>query len=291
MRAPVSPPDSSQNDSVPADPNSTFEDQFFGNAINPDGIDPELARLAGGPSWVTPGLLVLVLVFTGYLAWSSFADLKYALSPSEPLELGRVEEWGTLTEMPQLLSHRYASLEGITHRRSVSGDRVFFKLIGDHVYVERYEIDDRPRLLRGTPRTPSVDTEVRQTHTEPGRLVAFEDLDARYEPFVQYYSNGYGVEFCGFTPNDNVRIQLNSERQRAELQLAEELGHRPSAAEFAEANGDEFECQHGWLLMSGQSPRSMRWLIGLYVVFTGIIAGCLWFLYRWYRANYVFDEA
>ncbi len=287
----MSLPEHSQNEPAKADANAAFEDQFFGHALNPDGVDPELARLAGGPSWVTPGLLTMVLLFTVYLGWSSFDDLRYALSPSEPIDVGRVEEWGTFTERPELISGRFTSLEGITHRRSVSGDRVFVKLIGDHVYVERIEIDDRPRLLRGTPRTPSVETEVRTTHTEPGRLLAFEDLPARYEPFVQYYSNGYGVEFCGFVPNDNVRIQLSSERQRAELRLAEQLGHRPNDDEFRAEFGDEFDCQQGWLLLSGQSPKSMRWLIGLYVVFVGIIAGCLWFLYRWYRTNFVFDEA
>jgi hypothetical protein len=32
-------------------------------------------------------------------------------------------------------------------------------------------------------------------------------------------------------------------------------------------------------------------MIGVYAVFLGIIAGCLWFVVRWYRNNFPSDAA
>lgn len=284
-------PESQTTEQAPSEATSSFEHEFFASSRTEEGVDPELERLGAGPSWFTPALLLLVMSFTIYLGWGSRAEFLYALKQGPAIELGMVEEWRTLDPPPTLESQSFVQLEGITHRRSVSGDRVFFKLIGEHVYVERTEVDDRPRVLRGMPQTPDVDTEVRPAFTEPGRLIAFEDLPSRYQPFVEYYSTGYGVHFCGFDPSDTVSIQLSSQRQRAELELADELGRRPSEAEFADRFGDRFGCQPGWLVIAEQTPSSLRWMIAVYAVFLGIIVGCLWFVVRWYRNNFPSDAA
>jgi hypothetical protein len=287
----VTSPESQTSAPAPTDAASSFEHEFFASARTTDGVDPELERLGSGPSWFTPALLLLVMAFTAYLGWGSRAEFVYALRQGPALDLGMVEEWRTLPQPPTLTTQSFVRLEGITHRRSVSGDRVFFKLIGEHVYVEKTEVDDRPRVLRGMPQTPDVDTEVRPAFTEPGRLIAFSDLPARYEPFIEYYANGYGVHFCGFEPSDAVRIQLSSQRQRAELELADELGRRPSEQEVLDRFGERFACQDAWLVIAGQTPVSLRWMIGVYAVFLGIIAGCLWFVVRWYRNNFPSDAA
>jgi hypothetical protein len=253
-----------------------------------DGVDPELEGLGGDPSWGQPLMILLVAAFSVFLAWASWDDLRYSLSESTPLDIGPVEslhsaEGWWVDGALSLPSQRAVQLEGIPQRRSISGDRAFYKFVGAQVYMERHEPDERHRLLRGQPRRADGRTEVRELHVRPGRLVAFEDLPARYQAFMAYYAGNYMVPFCGYTPDAAFESLWLAQRDRAVVELADRLGRQPSPEEIAADPVASGQCVRAWLLISDELPGSFRWLQVLYGMLVLVWGGCVWLLWQWAR--------
>lgn len=270
--------------------NPTEEAWFAQGAPVPDDfVDPELAAVDSGAEWGQRAVLVMVAAFAVFLAVQYVAELRYWMSDRTPMELNEgadeslwigpryVGEDGRL----QIPSNRFAHVEGIPQRKSISADREYFNLIGSSLYVERVVEDDRPRILRGQPMSvPRGQESIRPLYDGAGRVVAFEDLPRRYQGLIQFYSDSYQVEFCGFEPSAELRShQVRLERQ-AELALTESLGRAPTEEEVLERAGASVRCQHGYLLLDGQSPQSFNYVPLMYAVFVVSVLGSAFFLLR-----------
>lgn len=268
----------------PLSPAEAYEREFFARMGGDDGaprpddwVDPELEDLAPGVSLGRPALLLLVAVFSVFLGAQYTGELRYFFTPNEPVDLGHAEElrqqgaWHDDTGALTLPSNRYVDIDGMIEARSGSAERIFYKLVGADVLVQTLDVDDRPRILRDEPIPVVRGTEsLHPMHDEAGRLLALEDLPARYEAVVRWYSDGQRVHYCGYEPSPELTAYLNNRRGRVELALTDALGRRPTDDEISASLGDDGRCRRGYLLMAGQSPRDAWYYPVIYLVLTVI---------------------
>ena len=276
-----------------------FEHAFFaevrhtgGQPVPDDWVDPELEKLKPrNPIFAQPLVLIVVTLLAGWLATQYVSELQYFLSPSEPLDLGRAEEirlderWmqdGRLT----LPSNRYVEIEGLIEGRSGAREKVFYKLIGAHIFVEAENVDDRPRILRNVPQMPDRSTQsLQDMHSGGGRLMAMDALPSRYHTVVTYYSNFSRTWFCGFEPSAELQAYHNNLRGRVELEFMDENGRRPTDEELAEAIGHRTDCQNAYLLLADTTPRTYWYYPALYLALLGIVGGGVFFLVKTWRGG------
>jgi hypothetical protein len=264
-----------------------LESRYLGTWNTPDDVDPELEQLGHQRNGLQPVVLLLVMLFTLYLARSTWDDLQYSSTPNQPILLGEASDLDESEHVQDgrlvLPSNRHVSVSGAPSERSVAGQRAFVRLVGSQIYLERVEIDTRPRVLQGMPMAPNHNTEVRDYFNGSGRLIAFQDLPDTYGPFIDYYSLNYGREFCGFEPAPQVRVILAADRARAEQRLADHLGRVPTEAERRTVLGNRFECQNAYLLVENHAPLNFTYLKFVYAAFALILIGCSYFVFAWLR--------
>lgn len=264
-----------------------LESRYLGTWNAPDDVDPELEQLGNQRNGLQPVVLLLVMLFTVYLARTTWDDLQYSSTPNQPILLGEASDLDESEFMEGgrlvLPSNRHVSVSGAPSERSVAGQRAFVRLVGSQIYMERVEIDTRPRVLQGMPIAPNHNTEIREYFNGTGRLIAFQDLPDTYGPFIDYYSLNYGREFCGFEPAPQVQVILASDRARAEQRLTDHLGRVPTEEERRTALGNRFECQNAYLLVENQAPLNFTYLKVVYAAFVLILIGCSYFMFAWLR--------
>ena len=283
---PVSTP-SQTPDRERSDVERELESRYLGTWNAPDDVDPELEQLGNQRNGLQPVVLLLVMLFTVYLARTTWDDLQYSSTPNQPILLGEASDLDESEFMEGgrlvLPSNRHVSVSGAPSERSVAGQRAFVRLVGSQIYMERVEIDTRPRVLQGMPIAPNHNTEIREYFNGTGRLIAFQDLPDTYGPFIDYYSLNYGREFCGFEPAPQVQVILASDRARAEQRLTDHLGRVPTEEERRTALGNRFECQNAYLLVENQAPLNFTYLKVVYAAFVLILIGCSYFMFAWLR--------
>jgi len=287
--------EANQNGSVPRSA-SDYEREFFasldgGAPVPDDYVDPDLERLGGDPGHAQVIMLGMLAAFAIFLATQYLGELRYYFSPTEPIDLGEIDEISLRDDlfeegMLTLPSNRYVSLVGITERRSHARKRIFYKLVGAHIYVQSDEVDERPRILRHESLTVSPTEEsYRAIHETPGRLIAFEDLPGRYQGVVRHYGDNYRTHFCGYEPSAEVRAYMLATRGRVEMTLLDELGRPPTPEELDDRLGPTNRCQHGYLVISGMAPRDYAYVLYIYAALGLVLIGCLVFMVRWFRAS------
>ena len=261
---------------------SLVDDEWFlaGAPVPEDFVDQDLVELDASADFGQLGIMILIAAFAIFLASQYTLEAKYFFSEREPIALndGSIDEMFVGPEFfdeegeLSLPSNRFVEVTGIPNRRSVSGDREFYGLVGAQIYVERRVEDDRPRILQDAPREVERGMEsVREAHEGTGRIIAFQDLPRRYEDFVEFYSESYRTVFCGFEPSADLRSYQVRIRREAELELTESLGRTPTEEEIRDRAGPAAACQNAYLLIDAQDPKDF-WLYPLaYVAFVLVI--------------------
>ena len=275
---------------------SLADDEWFqsGAPVPDDFVDQDLVELDAGADFGQLGIMVMIAAFAIFLAGQYTLEAKYFFSEKEPIALnaGSADEMFVGPEFFDeegelvLPSNRFVEVTGIPNRRSVSGDREFYGLVGSEIYVERRVEDDRPRILQDAPREVERGMEsARLIHEGTGRIIAFEDLPRRYEDFIEFYSDSYRTVFCGFEPSADLRSYQLRVRREAELQLTESLGREPTEEEIREHAGPAAACRDAYLLISDQDPKDF-WLYPLaYVAFLLVIGVSGGLLYRRFKGG------
>lgn len=264
-----------------------------GAPVPDDYVDPELVELGDSEDRIGfTGVLLLVVAFALFVGAQYTSELAYVFTSGDPIDLNAGAE-DELMVGPSFLddgqlaipSNRYVQTVGVLERRSASEERTFHKLVGNHIYVEQEIIDDRPRILQGTPlpEEPGADS-YRGTFEGTGRLIAFQDLPRRYERFVDFYSDSYQVAFCGYEPSAELALYFRRLRVDAEYRLTESLGRAPTDAEIEEELGGVTTCQQGYLLVAHRDPRSYAIFVLIYAVIVLITGGAAFLLYRRWRS-------
>jgi hypothetical protein len=273
----------------------TDHDWFDQGAPVPnDYVDDELMELDAGADIGQLGIILLISAFALFLAAQYTLEATYFFSEKDPIALNEGSEDEFLVGaqffdeqgLLQLPSNRYVEVTGIPNRRSVSGDREFYALVGSELYVEaRVPEDDRPRILQNTPREIERGQESTRTiHEGVGRAVAFEDLPKRYERFIQFYSESYRTHFCGYEPSEDLRSYQFRIRREAETNLTDELGRAPTEMEIQDRAGPAAACQNAYLILADQKPTEF-WLYPLaYLAFAAVLGFSGWFLFRRLKA-------
>lgn len=288
-------------DDTPTEPtegDSAFESRdlswFDGGAPVPDDfVDDELVNMDSADAWGQPMVLALLATFALILAFQYTSDLRFFFTSRTAVDLNAgtddeytiADSWSASGDLV-LPSNRYVAVSGISERKSVARDRLFYKLVGAQIYVERVVIDERPRILRGQPIPVERGQEsIRPLHDEPGRLIAFSDLPKRYSRLIQFYSDNYRVHFCGFEPSDLLAQYQYRIRQEASRDLELELGRTPTDEEISARAGPGATCQSGYLLLSGDSPADYWFFPLLYLAFGLIMFGSAFFAARRLRSG------
>lgn len=270
---------------------TSVEARFF-EAYSDDGLDPELVAIAHGPNPLLPAILLLLVVFAGFMLTQNADDAAYFFVDSQPTELGDVMSWtegaNRRIEEGQLVLplHRYARLEGVTQRRAVIGDRGFAKLAGVAVIAEMdaslLDETDASRMTVGDYLAFGGEHHV---VTEPGRLVKFSELPFRYQRVAGYLSRAFEIEFCGIDADPELIRALRAERERKILMLGEPLGRPATDGEILHALGPA--CHEVWLFQEGVAPSDHRGAVivcaGLLLVLLGSIVSLVVWVRR-YRA-------
>ncbi|AWV90701.1 hypothetical protein [Bradymonas sediminis] len=235
-------------------PDSAFDEE----------IDPELLGLASSGqrgSILRPILFLVVIWFGASLIHDWKVPLSYFFSSSEPVEIGNVLEFATLSAQdpnfkPDIPHNRYVSLSGVPSRRSQSERFMFFKLAGSDVYVEMPREDaDLSELERAAQANKKGDID-RQFFEGSGRALRLSEVPERYAGLRGYYFGQYYTYFCG--------MQLGEKEQR----ILDESGE---------------ECVDAYIVEVGTTPMSHWW----YVLISGIIGIFIvlniWWTIRWVR--------
>lgn len=282
----------------PIDPRLSLTDhEWFeaGAPVPDDFVDPELENLDTGNPWAHGVILLMIAAFAVLLAFQYTLELRYFFGPREAIDLNEGADeplfigdaWRDDEGLLEIPSNRYARVNGIPERRSVSGEREFTSLVGSQLYVERTIEDDRPRILQNTPMPVDRDLEsARLLFEGEGRVISFRDLPRRYERFIEFYSNGYRLHFCGFEPSEELRSYQFRVRRQAEGDLRDELGREPTEQEVRERAGPAAYCQEGYLLIAGEVPGDFWFYPALYVGFALIVGGAVFFVYRRLRPDH-----
>ena len=286
---------SDQMDNLPKhDPMADPSDSWFegGAPVPEDFVDPDFEGLGSGAT-VTQGLILAMVVgLAALMALQYTRELGYFFTERAPIDLnaGADEQrfvgpsyYGDdgLLELP---SNRFVEVRGVPQRRSAAGTREFFALVGSQIYVERRVEDDRPRILRGTPRTIPRGMESARVEFEGrGRLIAFEKLPGRYDSFVDFYSRSYRIPFCGKDVSPELESYRNRVRRQAEVALRADLDRQPTEQENRERAGPAAGCQRGYLLIEGEDPRAFWFFPAVYFAFACIVLGAFYLVTRYLR--------
>lgn len=226
-------------------------------------IDPELLGLASSGrrgSILRPILFLVVIWFGASLIHDWKVPLSYFFSSSEPVEIGNVIEFASLSAQdpnfkPDIPHNRYVSLSGVPSRRS-QGDRfMFFKLAGGDVYVEMPREDAGLSDIEREVQNKKGDID-RQFFEGSGRALRLSEMPERYTGLRSYYFGRYYTYFCG--------MKLSEKHQR-----------------ILDENNEE--CVDAYIVEVGTTPMSHWW----YVLIAGIIAIFIvlniWWTIRWVR--------
>lgn len=262
------------------DQRSHAEEAFFGS----NEVDPELVALAETPNPWTPLLLLLVSIVAAYLAVQYFGDAKYAVSKGTYAELGDVEFWQSSNSRIVngelvLPTNRYVRLEGVAQRRAAIGSLGYTKLVGVPVFAEVPKdllSDPDRRTTVGDYYAPGGD---RHAVSQPGRLVAFEDLPRRYNGIARYLAKSFELNLCGVEQDPGLMRAFRAERDRSILELNERLGRVASSAEVLKELGPE--CQKAWLFQEGRSPSEHRGYLFVFLFLAIVSVSAFGLAIRW----------
>ncbi len=258
---------------------ASAEELFFGsNNLDPgapipdDYVDPALSELGKSGSLGQIVLLLLVSVFALLMLRQYIDEFLYVFSESEPIAIGMADELAQsdlyVDGQLALPSNRYVTVEGAEEHASTSDDTRFFKLIGAPVYVEESVAESGTRLVAGPHGVPRGEESLQPYYDGGGRLIAFSELPSRYTSLIEFYSENYGVFFCGYELSPDLERYLHNREGRVHLALLDELGREPTEAELEEELGGATSCQEAYLVIADATPTNQRF----FVVIFGILA-------------------
>jgi hypothetical protein len=238
-------------------------DEHFDEEDFDEEIDPELLNLAssGRRGSILRPILFGVVIWFGISIisdWSS--QLQYFFSYSEPIEIGSVTEFAAERAKdpewePDIPHNRFVAIDGVPSRRAQSERYKFFKLVGDHVYIEVPQDDDGKTALERE--FDKEDTDVDRTYFEgTGRALHLREVPHRYQGLRQYYYERYKTMFCGMPYSEAAR---------------------------AEAETTEQECVEGFLVQTDVRPSSHWWYLALTLLIGTFVLLNIWWLVRWIR--------
>lgn len=265
---------------------SPEEERFFdlepGAPVPDDYVDPELEMIVTPPSMLQPILLVLIILFAGYLLSEFWSEARYALSSDEPVVIGDVVRLQPGDDGHyQLPDNRYATLSGITQRRAAVAGRGYAKLAGAPIIAEvsREAIADAPTdITFGELVERGGD---RYVVSEPGRLVAFSTLPRRYRSILRYLATGFEERYCGVDLAPDLDRAIRVSRQEAIASLQQTRDEPLTEAQITAELGPE--CKEAWLYQEGAEPQSFRRYVVYVAVFSAAILASLLGLVFWVR--------
>ncbi|QDG51113.1 hypothetical protein FIV42_10315 [Persicimonas caeni] len=239
------------------------DEQYDSAEFDDEELDEELLDLASSRrqgSLLRPILFIVVIWFGVSVISDWQTQLAYFFSSSEPVEIGSVTDFPAKRAQdpnwePEIPHNRYVSIEGVPSKRAQSKRYKFFKLVGDHVYIEvPRDIEDKTELEL---EFQNEKGEIDRTYFEgAGRALHLSKIPGQYQGLRSYYYQRYNTNFCG--------MQLPEKERRA-----------------AEATGDE--CVDAYLVETQVKPSDHWWylvlsgLIGLFILLN------VWWLFRWIR--------
>ena len=87
MSTPSPTPDHSRSEAE-----RELEARYLGAWNTPDDVDPELEQLGNQRNGLQPVVLLLVMLFTVYLARSTWDGVQYSSTPNQPILLGEASD-------------------------------------------------------------------------------------------------------------------------------------------------------------------------------------------------------
>ncbi len=268
-----------------------------------EGIDEDLVSLADAPSRdsiLRPILMILVLVLGGYIISDWQEELAFFFSPSEPINIGTVQDYPSQAEQdaswsPDIPHNRVIQVSGIPSKRSIANRYKYFKLVGGEVYIEERRDDyGDSAIKRELADKPTVSVDRTYFIGEVGRAVSFASMPGRYAGLRRYYEVNYGTKFCvDMEPSERERLKLKQRetirtalRQSYELTSEEErvknaLTPEPTEEQITAFASSRPVCVDSWLIQIGVMPSDYWWYVALTTLFAIFMLIDAVFLVRW----------
>lgn len=254
-----------------------------------DGIDPELEALPAQINWFRPVLMIVVILFAGWVITKFQTELEYFFSPTEPLELGAATDFAddpAQTKLSAIPHNRYVSISGIPTRGSLSCDPAvrYFKLVGEHIYVEEPAAEELSAIAcraKSKEANPKVNTA--PMFSGAGRAVDFEQLGNRYNGFLTFYERSYEDRFCAIMTPAKQEARLKFLRQLLREQHKTEQGNYPTDGELKRLLAKERLCVRAVLIQAGEDPHSYWPYLAVCAVLVLIMVWNVFLLVQWTR--------
>ncbi|MBN1947527.1 MAG: hypothetical protein JW797_17785 [Bradymonadales bacterium] len=255
-------------------------------------VDPELLLLPRRPPILQLLLLLAVMAFTGFIAFTYRLELAYFFAPRLPVEMGAIEQLAApLAQNPDLLlahgSNVYAHLSGIPQRRAITTSYQYHQLVGATVFTQEPRQDGGPMWRDIRLRTPAIQSRRERTYLDAtGRLLRFEDLQSRHRGFIDFYQNGYNIHFCSHPLSSTQLHYLRHLKEELRDQLQSQLGQPPTDTQLEDAVAQQFPCQHGFLFQVGKKPEDNLPYVFLFaflalIELAGVVLVARWIQLTW----------
>ena len=249
-----------------------------------DGIDPELEALPAQINWFRPILMIIVIIFAGWVATKFQSELTYFFSSSEPVAIDDVTEQADAINDIDLPNNRYVSIRGFPTRSSLSCDPPisYFKLVGGQFYIERdIEVEMTPMACRTKRRERNPKVKALEHFQGSGRLISFDKLNKRYRGFMAFYENNYNDRFCAIMTDAKKKARLDFMTEINREKFKAERERYPSEAELKALMDSEPLCHKAYLIQADDDPMSF-WPYFAVTLFLGaLMLWNLFLLLRW----------
>ncbi len=282
----------SESESKPNE-NEQAEATFFddGAPVGDDYVDPDLVNLPRRPAALELVLVGVIMVMLALYAYLFRVDFLYYFAEETPAEIGAVTDLtDAIDENPDYLmqygSNVYVSLSGIPTRASETDNLSFVQLVGAPIFVERPNADAEvdPRLRNVRPRVgPFHEHNTRYVVEGSGRLLHYSDV--RSSSVFDYYSEGYGIWFCGQELSPELQQFRRMMREELTSDLRESLERAPTEEEIEERFEDAFGCQQGFLFQLDKKPADQLPYVVAYCLFGLMELFGLFYFVRWFRLS------
>lgn len=268
-----------------------------------EGVDEDLVSLADAPtrdSILRPILMILVLALGGYIISDWQEELAFFFSPTEPIEIGTVQDYPAMADQdaswsPNIPHNRVVKVTGIPSKRSIANRYKYFKLVGGEVYIEEPRDDyGDSAIKRELGEKPKADIDRTYFIGEVGRAVSFASMPGRYAGLRRYYEVNYGTKFC--VDMDDAERERLKRKQRETIRTAlrqsyevaseeerrkNELTPEPTEEQITEFASTHPVCVDAWLIQIGTTPGDYWWYVALTALFALFMLVDAVFLVRW----------
>lgn len=218
-----------------------------------------------------PVIMLVVILFAGYMMWEFKDDLFYFFQSRTPLALGAAEE---ISKDRVFKSHSFVHLQGVpdfyhqiraTMRRS---PRKYFRLVGTKRFF--VQIDDQASKRTKSWEREFVKKKMRSRKrnltyfNQSGRLMRWRDLTSAYDKLIAFFETKFRVP---------IPVTVGTFLREAIMDEPGKVWHHL------------VRTPESYLLLSGEAPGDNWYFLLIFIALLGFVAFNIYSLVRYFQSR------